>query len=540
MHCSITTSGKPRQCRTPTRRAKRITSAVVLLVLLVTGPLVRAQTGQSTDFNLSRLEEAAKAISQGDLPAAESLLKSLLAESPRDADALNLLGIVRAQQQNAVEAERLFRLARAAAPTHVGVQLNLGKLLLTTNRTSEALQIFQSAHRLAPERTDINLHLATLHANTGDYQQALEYLRLIPRSTATDDYFPVLLKSLIGLNRLEEARQLASEFSELRSSNPEVQAEFALLLAKGGLSDQALILLEAARRQTPASFPVLYGLGIINASRKRYDKAEENLSEALKIKPDDVTTLRALANVARATGNLEKSLANLVEARRIAPDAPEVLYDFGVTALRMDLFLDAIPVFEQLHRAYPRQPAYLYALAAARWKKGETVETAQLMKSYVALQPRDASGFYLLGAALLRQELITEARAALQRSLSLKGDPDTEYLIAVSFEKEGNRDAAVNIFRQVVHSRPDHAAAHAALGAAHREAGNYAEARIELERAVELDPNDLRANYQLGLVYAKLGEKEAAKRMFARADDLRRRHRNQESVILKLIESPKL
>ncbi|HEY2971081.1 MAG TPA: tetratricopeptide repeat protein [Pyrinomonadaceae bacterium] len=538
MHCPTTTSGKPRQCRTPTRRATRFTSAVVLLVLLVTDPLVRAQTGHSTDFNLSRLAEAVKAISQGDLPAAESLLKSVLAASPSDADALNLLGVVRAQQQNTVEAERLFRLARAAAPTHVGVQLNLGKLLLTTNRTSEALQIFQSAHRLAPERTDINLHLATLHANTGDYQQALEYLRLIPRSAATDDYFPVLLRSLIGLNRLEEARQLASEFSELRSSNPEAQAEFALLLAKGGLSDQALILLEAARRQTPASFPVLYGLGIINASRKRYDKAEEHLSEAIKIKPDDVTTLRALANVARATGKLEKSLAHLVQARRIAPDAPAVLYDFGVTTLQMDLLLDALPAFEQLHRTYPHQPAYLYALAAVRWRKGETVETARLMRNYVALQPRDASGFYLLGAALLRQELITEARAALQRSLSLKADPDTEYLIGVSFEKEGNRDAAVNIFRQIVHSRPDHAAARAALGAAYREAGKFTEARIELERAVELDPNDLRANYQLGLVYAKLGEKDAARRMFARADDLRSRQRNQESVILKLIEAP--
>jgi Flp pilus assembly protein TadD len=90
----------------------------------------------------------------------------------------------------------------------------------------------------------------------------------------------------------------------------------------------------------------------------------------------------------------------------------------------------------------------------------------------------------------------------------------------------------------VVRSRADHAAAHAALGAAYREAGNYTEAREELERAVELDANDLRANYQLGLVYAKLGEKEAAKRMFAKADDLRTRQRNQESVILKLIELP--
>ena len=538
MHCSIINFRKPRQCGTPMRHATRPTNAVLLLVVLVAVPLVRGQTAHNTDINLSRLSEAVNAISQGDLRAAETLLKSVLAESPRDADALNLLGVVRAQEENTVEAERLFRLARAAAPVHVGVQLNLGKLLLTTNRTSEALQIFQAAHRLAPERADINLHLATLYANSGNFQRSLEYLRLIPPSAASDDYFPVMLRSLIGLNRLDEARQLARDFSELSPSKPEAQAEFALVLAKGGLSNEALILLEAANRQTPASFPVLYGLGIINASRKQYDKAEEHLSDALKIKPDDVTTLRALANVARATGNLEKSLAHLVQARRIAPDAPDVLYDFGVTTLQMDLLLDALPAFERLHKTYPRQAAYLYGLAAARWKKGETVETARLMKSYVALKPQDASGFYLLGAALLRQELIADARAALQRSLSLKADPNTEYLIGVSFEKVGDRTAAINTFRRVVKSRPDHAAAHAALGAAYREAGDYSEARRELERAIELDANDLRANYQLGLVYAKLGEKEAAKKMFARADDLRSQQRNQESVILKLIENP--
>jgi tetratricopeptide (TPR) repeat protein len=160
------------------------------------------------------------------------------------------------------------------------------------------------------------------------------------------------------------------------------------------------------------------------------------------------------------------------------------------------------------------------------------------MKSYVDLQPRDPAGFYLLGAALLRQDLFTEAQSALQRSLTLKADPDTEYLLGESLEKEGNRGAAIETFRRVIRLRPDHAAAHAALGSAYREAGSYNEARAALERAVELNANDLRANYQLGLVYAKLGDKEAAKRMFARADDLRSQQRNQESVILKLIEPP--
>jgi len=92
--------------------------------------------------------------------------------------------------------------------------------------------------------------------------------------------------------------------------------KFALLLAAGGLNNEAVDLLEAARQQIPNSFPVLYALGVISVSAKRYEKAEEYFTAALSVKPEDVDTLRALAKAARASGNLEKALAHLVEARR--------------------------------------------------------------------------------------------------------------------------------------------------------------------------------------------------------------------------------
>jgi hypothetical protein len=57
-------------------------------------------------------------------------------------------------------------------------------------------------------------------------------------------------------------------------------------------------------------------------------------------------------------------------------------------------------------------------------------------------------------------------------------------------------------------------------------------------RAVELDANDLRANYQLGLVYAKLGERKRQRECLPKTDDLRTRQRNQESVIRELFELP--
>ncbi len=211
MQCSANPE-KPRHCRTAPAQGTRLQNAAVLLVLFVAVPQVQAQTRKSADINFSRLAEAVKVIGQGDLRKAESLLNSVLAESPSDSDALNLLGVVRAHEQKPAEAERLFRRALAASAKNIGAHVNLGKLLLTMNRTSEALQIFRLAHRLAPERAEINLDLATLSADSGDYQRALEYLRLLPRSAGHRRLLPVVLRALLGLNRLEEARGLSREF----------------------------------------------------------------------------------------------------------------------------------------------------------------------------------------------------------------------------------------------------------------------------------------------------------------------------------------
>jgi tetratricopeptide (TPR) repeat protein len=358
----------------------------------------------------------------------------------------------------------------------------------------------------------------------------------VPRATASADYFLLLLESLLKLNRVDEARSLAAEFSAANRTDDESLAKFALLLAGSGLRDEALNLLGNSGRAS--TFHVLYALGVINASGKNYDGAERYLNDALRARPEDVQTLRALARVARARGELEKAMSLLVRARRLAPDSRAVLYDFGATALQMDLLLDALNAFEKLHRERPREPAYLFALATTRLRKGDAAEAAQLMKTYVGGRPEDAAGFYLLGDALQLLNQYAAARVALERSLKLSYNADAEYLLGVTLEKEGKRAEAVAALARVVSARPDHAAAQVALGAAYREEGEFVKARAVLERAIALDQTDLRAFYQLGLVLSKLGDKDGAKKMFERADDLRGQQRNRESVTLKLIDPP--
>src|SRR5215203_514007 len=124
---------------------------LLLFVLASTATALSAQT-RGEQLTLSRLEQAAAVLGAGELRRAESLLSAVLAASPRDADALNLLGVLRARQQRGAEAERLFRRALAAEPSHLGAHVNLGELLVMAGRAGEALDLLLAAHRLAPDR----------------------------------------------------------------------------------------------------------------------------------------------------------------------------------------------------------------------------------------------------------------------------------------------------------------------------------------------------------------------------------------------------
>ncbi|HEU0253519.1 MAG TPA: tetratricopeptide repeat protein, partial [Pyrinomonadaceae bacterium] len=209
------------------KQPRKLCVGAVIVLLFAATPILQAQT--TGDVNLERLAQAINAIGENRLPDAEKLLNSVLAAMPNDADALNLLGVVRAKQDRSTEAARLFKRALERSPSHLGAHINLGELLLTSNRPSEALPILRRAHTLAPNRPEINLNLARLYAEKANYEEAYRFLRLVPREAFSDDYFPLLLRALIGLSRKDEVLTVVRDFRESGSATVETQVEFALV-----------------------------------------------------------------------------------------------------------------------------------------------------------------------------------------------------------------------------------------------------------------------------------------------------------------------
>lgn len=486
-----------------------------------------------------RLDLAVSLIAQKQLARAEAELGAVLRARPHDPNALNLLGVVRAQQRRRSEAEQLFLRAIKQSPSLVGAYVNLGQLYVEAGKKDRALWAFGQAVKLSPERSDINYNLALLYEERRDCSRALDHLEKTPPADRSVEQLYLMVKCYLNLGKAAEAVALTAPLKTPGAVSAEDAASIAAAFATFRLLDHALAILDAARRESPDSFAVLYNLGALYSQKNEPERAAEYYESALKAKPENLATLLALAKVWRVAGDLGKSLSFLARARRIAPESPTLLYDYGWTALNLDQFQEALSALEQLHHKDPREPSYLYTLAVARFYNNEDVEALRLLDRYIASKPNDARGHFVRGVVLYFTKQYAPAREALEQSVALSPSADGGFYLAQIADNNGQTDKAVEWFKRALELEPSHGVSRAGLGVAYLKLKNYEGARAELERAIELDPESLLAAYQLSLLYLRLGDKERAASMTRIADRLRTEQKHQDKVGLRLAETPK-
>ena len=510
----------------------------LLIVGLLCLQCTKVDATHTVQDKYDRLERAANLLRQGDSAAAETELADILRKSPRDPNALNLLGVVRAQQKRPVEAEKLFLSAIQQSPKLSGPYINLGRLYQDQKKADRAIWAYNQAVVLVPTNTEVHYQLAILHADRSDFTKALLHLKKIPQDSWRPEDYYLAVTGHLALNQKREALELVSTLRAGAILDDAQTAAVSSVLIKSDLSDDAIDLLLASNQRHPNSFHLQTQLGSAYSMKKQWQLAEKHYLEAIKINSSSVSTLRGLAKAAQALGDSEKALAYLVQARKIAPDDSAVLYDFAVTAFRLNLILDALPVAEQLYAQHPNEPAYIHLLAVSRFRRDQKDEAEKLLRRYIQLRPRDTLGHYLLGITLYTVKRLSEARAAFEQSLKVGPNPDSEYMLGVIAQAEGDKLSAVRRLQQIKADCVCYPASQTLLGTIYAEQNNSAAARLTLELATQLNPKDLRAHYQLGLVYSKLGEKEKAQEMFTISERLRQEQRTEEVTTFKLIDSP--
>ncbi|MCA1566821.1 MAG: hypothetical protein LC803_14490 [Acidobacteria bacterium] len=221
-------------------------------------------------------------------------------------------------------------------------------------------------------------------------------------------------------------------------------------------------------------------------------------------------------------------------ARAAAPQPPKARAARGEEALKAELevllklpsagrveglraFLKANPRTPLRTRATEQLVSAHAALADERLQAQDTKGGVELFKQAVALAPAEMSDkLYYEVVSQLPANLFLRGQAAaaleLARAIETKAGADAKRLLTLAafYVSVEEADEAARAAKAAIALAPDLAAAHQALGAAHRLALRLDEAAAEYARSLELDPRSTPARHSLADLRRATGKPEEA------------------------------
>jgi predicted O-linked N-acetylglucosamine transferase (SPINDLY family) len=265
-------------------------------------------------------EQALERHEAGDLGKAEALYRKLLESNPRDADVIQMLGMVKFTQGQLDSALDLLKQAVEINPTAADYHYHLGKTLLALKKPHEAIAAFEAAIALENNFHEAHLERGKILETFGKLEAAVaDFRRVVDLEPDLYQAWEHLTDSLRDLGRLEEARAAGQKGVELRPDSPDA----------------------------------LTHLGAVLHFMARYDEAITQFQQALKLDPTRADACANLANAYFSAWDIPQSLVYYRKSVSMRPVIPR----FGSNLLYALHFQDDLSPTEMLneHVAWARR-----------------------------------------------------------------------------------------------------------------------------------------------------------------------------------------
>jgi tetratricopeptide (TPR) repeat protein len=494
----------------------RFTGTPPQLLLLICSLLVFAAVPAVASSGSDHLELAAELLKAGDADSAEKQARLALADSSARPMAWEVLGVIRARQKRYAEATDFLNKALQLDPSLLKAREALGEVYVLSGKKAAARESFETVLRADPKNLEARFALVELESASHNYSKSLSAAEPVVDSLRQDpDGILALAADYAGLQQKEELLTLVKAWTVLPDVSGDSAVKFASLLTKLSLEQQAIEVLERAKDSGQVSFDLAFDLANLYFSKGDLDRAFSSYEGALSLHPSCTRCSLQLAAIATQQKDPEKALAYLIKAKREQPDNSKILFEFGKTCLELDLPDDAIPVLQKAVALEPKNDKYQYVLASANVAKKQYEAAGKIFHGLLTKHPDDPVLNYAMGSLLFLEVKLDEAETYLRRSI--EGQPDQTapfYYLALIAEGKGENDRAVGILRDLLGHAPQYGLAYEALGEVLLKQRKYPEAQEALEKAVSLNPDSVKAHYQLGILWGRAGKPEEANKEF--------------------------
>ena len=338
---------------------------------------------------MARNRLAAIRVSQGRFDAALKGIGEVLAENPRDNDALILRGNIALErndpaaavadlravlrdQPNAVPvrralarahvangeaalAEENLRTALQSAPNDVQVRIDLAQLYGQTQRGAQAVALLEEAVKKAPQEAAAREALVRAYLATQDFDAAriaAEDLKVLRPDAAVGPYLAGLVAQ--AQNRQDDAGRELETALKLQPAAMDALAALTRLDVANGRQARAVERVAAVVAQDTKNSVARNLLGELHLGARQYPQAIEQLTAATLLAPKWAMPYRNLAIAKLAAKDVAAAESTYRAGIESTGYAAVLVADLAALYERQNRIDDAIAQYEALAKQHPR------------------------------------------------------------------------------------------------------------------------------------------------------------------------------------------
>ena len=279
----------------------------------------------------------------------------------------------------------------------------------------------------------------------------------------------------------------------------------AAALYRQGKQDDALTQFEALHQLNPRSSDVDAWLGFLYLRANKAAQAVPLLEQAEAQRPKDLEIEINLGNAYLAMGDLDKALDKYHTATHMSPNMFEPYYNCGTIYLRQRAYSKAIPPLLIAARLKPTDPFVQNNLGVAYDNLHDGGDAAKAFRKAADLKPDNLTFVRNAGLALARIRS-ADALPYLEKCLGDGTDPAIALALGEAYSRAGRKTDALKYYEGLRDAEAKNSTFWFNLGVLRAQNQDAQGAEQAYRRALEINPNDLDALNNLGLMLFRKGD----------------------------------
>ncbi len=451
----------------------------------------------------------------GQAAAAEALLDEVLAAAPDSVPALQLQGLIKLDLGKTDDAEKLFARVIQRDPKSLGARMGLAVVERSRGQLAKAVAGMEAIVKERPDWAMAHFELGRTLLMQRQLEPALRAFDRAEQTSVDPAVTRVRVARLLAAAG-ERDRAMAKAQASVASTNaaPLAHALLARLYLDKGQPDLAERELQNVIKAQPQGMGPRLQLARFYLSQRRPADAVPPLEEAAKLSPTSLEPLGMLVDSYIAQGKPDLAVATAERMQKVQGDTPAAHLILGVVYEKAGRPADALAAYQ---RALTKDPQYL---AAARARAGllerqqQVAEARRLLEETATTHPRAAEPLVDLAQLEERAGDLPAAVAAYRRALTrVPENPMLMNNLAYLLVRDpAGHDEAVAIAERALALAPNNGAIADTLGWALYQKGELVRAESLLTSVAKAAPGAGEVRYHLGMVYAKQGKTEEARR----------------------------